>query len=189
MTTLDLSKSSTRTPNELVDDIDLSEDALGLLDGAVNTYGFIHTLCEQELFDDAFLMLARTLPRQYAIVWAARCVEETLHENVKEKDQRCFDLARRWLGGPSDELRRACLDAAEDNDYQGQYAWLAAAVGFSGGSLAPVNQVEIPPPLHLTAVAVAACLLFLASQEADAMAEKANHIIERGLAMAAVPGS
>jgi hypothetical protein len=189
MTTLDLSKKSTRKPGELVRDIELSEDALVLLPGAVNTCSYIQALCDQELFGDAFLTLARTLPRQYAIAWAAKCVEESLAGELDERDRQCLDLARRWLGGPNEEIRRAALDAADDSDYQGQYAWLAASVGFSGGSLAPVNQVEVPPPSHLTAVAVSACLLYVANQDEEVLVENANQIIERGLAMAAIPGS
>jgi hypothetical protein len=189
MTTLDLSKTSTRKPAELVGDLSLSDGALALLPEEANACSYILALCEQELFDDAFLTLARTLPKQFAIGWAANCVEEALSGELKEKEQKCLDLARSWLSGPSEEVRRASLDAADDSDYAGQYAWLAAAIGFSGGSLAPENQVVVSPPDHLTAIAVSACLLYVANQDEDALIENANRIVERGLAMAAIPGS
>lgn len=189
MSTLDLSRGSKRKPDELVWDVALSDEALAMLPEASNTCNYIEALCEQELFDDAFLMLARTLPRQYAIVWAANCVEDADKEELNEKDQKCLDLVKQWIGGPDEKIRRAAMEAAEDREYDGQYAWLAAAVGFSGGSLAPENQVEVPPPPQLTAIAVSACLLNAANQDEDALVENATKFVGRGLAMAAVPGS
>ena len=189
MSTLDLSKDSKRRPVELVSDVALSEDAVEMLAESPNTLSYIRALCEREMFDDALLTLARTLPKQYAIVWAAKCVEDAVSGELQFQDRACFDLARKWLNGPNEKLRRAAMEAAEERDFDGQYAWLAAAVGFSGGSLAPANQAEVPPPQNLTAVAVSACLLSLASQNDEEFVEKANQIIDRGLAMAAIPGS
>jgi hypothetical protein len=188
MSTLDLGKDSKRKPDELVSDVELSDDAVAMLADASNTFSYIQALCERELFDDAFLTLARTLPKQYAIVWATNCVEDAASEDLKESDRSCLDLVKKWLGGPDEKLRRAALDAADASDYEGQYAWLAAAVGFSGGSLTPENQVGVPPAHHLTAVAVSACLLNVANQDEDKLAENAVQIVDRGLAIAAVPG-
>lgn len=189
MSTLDLSKDSKRRPDELVSDVALSDDAVALLADANNTFNYIQMLCDQELYADAFLTLARTLPKQYAIVWATKSVEDAAVEDMNENDRSCLDLVKKWLGGPDEKLRRAAMDAAEASDYEGQYAWLAAAVGLSGGSLAPENQVEVPPAHHLTAVAVSACLLNVANQDEEKVAESAIQIVESGLAMAAVPGS
>lgn len=189
MSTLDLTKDSKTKPDQLVSDVALSDDAMALLPEASNTFAYINSLCEQELFDDAFLTLARTLPKQYAIIWAAKCVEDGAGDGLDEKDQKCLDLVKKWLSGPDEKVRRAAMDAADEREYEGQYAWLAAAVGFSGGSLAPPNQMEVPPPHHLTAVAVSACLLNVANQDEDALVENAKQIVDRGLAMAAIPGS
>ncbi len=188
MSTVDLSKDSKRSPNDVVTDIDLSDEALAKLPHSENTLAFLDELCEEELFNDAFLTLARTLPKQYAIIWALKCVEASLGDKLDEKEQRCVDLVKQWLSAPDDKLRREAMEAADDCDYGGSCAWLAAAVGFSGGSLAPENQAEVPPPPHLTAVAVAAGLVGLAVLDAEKIAEKGRELIDSGLSMVAIPG-
>jgi hypothetical protein len=189
MSTLDLSKESKRKPAEVVTDIALSDRAVALLPDAENTLAFLDNLCEQGLFNDAFLTLARTLPKQYAIVWASKCVEESLDDDCQPEDRQCADVAKRWLQGPDEKIRREAMDAASARDYAGPCAWLAAAVGFSGGSLAPENQAEVEPPQHLTAVAISACLTGLAITNPQAAPEVSRHFIDQGIAMVAIPGS
>jgi hypothetical protein len=79
------------------------------------------------------------------------------------------------------------LDAAEALEFDGAYAWFAAAVGYTGGSLAPRDLEEVPPPPHLTALAIAGCLLLLAAKEPETMAETSRKMIDTGLAMVAIP--
>jgi len=189
MSTVDLSTDSKRRPADLVSDVALSEDAVALMPKAVNTYAYLSMLKEGELFNDAFLTLARVLPKQYAIIWAARCVEAVPEAELNEIDKRCLELSKKWLNGPNESVRRAAMDAANDRNYEGAFAWLAAAVGFSGGSLAPANQAEVPPPHHLTAVAVSACLTFVASREPESYPDSCRMMIDKGLAMVAIPGS
>lgn len=189
MSTLDLSKDSKRKPIEVVSDVALSDDAVALLPQANNTLGYLNNLCDQELYHDAFVTLARTLPKQYAIIWASRCVEEALGKDLEALDKRCLDLAKQWLSNPDDKIRRAAMDAADAREYEGACAWLAAAVGFSGGSLAPENQAEVAPPHHLTAVAVAACLIALSVRDPERAGEFSKHMVEQGLAMVAIPSS
>jgi len=189
MSTLDLSKESQRKPAEVVTDIALSDGAVALLPDAKNTLAVLERLCEQGLFNDAFLTLARTLPKQYAIVWASQCVEESLSDECKPEDRQCADLAKRWLRGPDEKIRRAAMDAASARDYDGPCAWLAAAVGFSGGSLAPENQAEVEPPQHLTAVAISACLTGIAVNDPQSAPEVSRHFIDQAIAMVAIPGS
>jgi len=79
------------------------------------------------------------------------------------------------------------MDAADACEYEGPWAWLAASVGFSGGSLAPENQADIAPPKHLTAVAVSACLVSIGAVYPLEMEDISRKMIESGLAMVAIP--
>jgi len=186
MSTLDLTSESRRKPAEVVSDVALSDEAVALLPEAKNTLSYINRLCDEELFEDAFLTIARTLPRQYAIIWASRCVKEFAGEGSAD-DQRCTDLVDRWLASPDDKLRRAAMDAADKCNYEGPWAWLAASVAFSGGSLSPPNQAEIEPPKDLTGIAVSACLTLIAVADPEQMPEVSNKMIDKGLAMVAIP--
>ena len=188
MSTIDLSKDSKKSPDDVVTDIDFSDDALAIMADSSNTLTFINNLCEAELFNDAFLTLGRTLPKQYAIIWALKCVEESLGGDLEEKDQRCLDIVKQWVSDPNDKLRRDALEAADDCDYGSSCAWLAAAVGFSGGSLAPENLAEVAPAPHLTSLAVAACLVYVAVRDEEKIPENGRELIDRGLSMVAIPG-
>lgn len=189
MSTLDLSSDSKRRPSEVIGDVTLSEDALALISNSKNTRAFLSDLCARELFNDAFLALSRALPSQYAIIWADSCVGQFLGKDPNPVEQQCITSASQWLSDPSDANRRSAMAAAEAADFQGACAWLAAAVGFSGGSLAPPDQAEVPPPPHLTAVAVAACVTLLSLTDPETAAETSNTVINNGLAMVAIPGS
>lgn len=189
MSTLDLSTDSKKKPAQLLAGMSLSDEALALMDDAENTYAYVGALAKGDLFNDAFTALARTLPRQYAIAWAATCLEHWLAADMSDADKECLALAQSWLKGPDEEIRRSAMDAADRFEYTGAGPWLAAAVAFSGGSLAPPNQADVPPPSHLTAVAVAACLLMIAARDPDAMAETCNKMIEKGIEMVAIPGA
>lgn len=189
MSTMDLNKDSRRKPAELVLDLDLSDEAVALLPNSPNAYAYLGVLCEQELFHDAFLLMARTLPKQYAIAWGGQCVEQFLTGTLAPEDKQCAQFVKLWLKGPDEKLRRASMASAEAAEYEGPWAWLAAAVGYTGGSLAPENLPEVPPGPHLTAVAVAASLTSLAVKGPDEPAALSKQIIDRGLAMVAIPGS
>jgi hypothetical protein len=186
---MDLIKDSRRKPSELVFDVELSEEAVALLPDSPNAYAYLAVLCESELFYDGFLLLARTLPKQYAIIWATQCVDQSLTTALAPEDKQCAELVRRWLKGPDERIRRAAADAAENAEYEGPWAWLAAAVGFSGGSLAPEDLPVVPPADHLTAVAVAASLMNLMMKDPETSAILGKQMIDRGLAMVAIPGA
>jgi hypothetical protein len=187
MSTVDLTKESKRTPAEVVSDVALSDDAVAFMPESENTLAYLNKLCDEELFTDAFLTLARVLPKQFAIIWASRCVADHCTDKPDQEDQRCLDLVKQWLAGPDEKVRRATMDAADARDYDGPWAWLATAVGFSGGSLAPENQAEVQPPAQLTAIAVSSCLTCIAVTEPETTAVISRQMIESGLAMVAIP--
>ncbi len=189
MSTLDLGADSRRKPAEVISDVALSEEAVALMADCGNTLSYLHRLCDEELFHDAFLTLARTLPRQYAIIWADKCIENKSAPALSGADKECVEVVRQWLSNPDDALRRRAMDMADQLDFAGPCAWLAAAVGFSGGSLAPAEQTEVPPAQHLTAVAIAAGLTELTFGEPDSAAATSRELIDTGLEMVAIPGS
>ena len=80
------------------------------------------------------------------------------------------------------------MDAAESLEFDTACAWLGAAVGFSGGSMAPPDAPEIMPPEHMTAVAVAACLSLLSASDPDTMAASSRKMISDGIDLVAIPG-
>lgn len=188
MSTLDLAADSKRPPSEVVADLSLSDEALALMPECNNTLVFLNRLCDEQLFHDAFVSLARTLPKQYAITWAERCFSTQPAESFSGEDRNCVEIVRQWLKNPSDSMRQAAMDAAESLEFEGACAWLGAAVGFSNGSMAPPDVPEVMPPEHMTAVSVAASLSLLSALDPDTMAARSREMIDDGIALVAIPG-
>ncbi|QJD69356.1 hypothetical protein HG421_17705 [Xanthomonas campestris pv. badrii] len=130
--------------------------------------------------EDAIKLLARLLPKRYAVAWLCQCVRG---EALDEEDRAGAALAEKWVRDPSETHRRAAQAFAHAGGYVSLGAWLAAAVAWSGGSLAPPQQAtQVPPAEHLTARAVAAAITLLAAREPAQLAARrsgyAMHALE-----------
>lgn len=187
MATIDLYENSTRPPTEVLADLELSEDAVRLMAEAANTRGFLNQLAAAELYPDSFRALARAMPKNFAILWARECLRQTGTAERAESASRCLKAADDWLAAPDEAGRRRAAEAADEAKYSHPEAWLAAAIGWSSGSLAPPDLEVVRPPDHLTAVAVGACLSLLVSTEPDSMDTLSRSMMERGLQMVAQP--
>lgn len=185
MATIDLYENSDRHPAQVLSDFKLSAEARELMSDVRNTRGFLDRLTDAELFTDSFGVLARALPKNFAIVWALECVKSTDGTGRAESAAQCFQVVESWLAAPDEAGRRRAMEAAEAADYDSAEAFLAAAVGWSSGSVAPEGEVEVRPPDQLTAVAVAACLTMVVASEPELMKQRCSEFIERGLAMVA----
>jgi len=141
--------------------VELSEPAQGLLDDAIEVLPFIDKLTGQKLLLDALRVLAAWLSKRKAVWWGAGCVESACGEHI-EGQTDLLALGRAWVREPTDENRRAALDAAESADAKLPACWLSRAAGWSGGSLAPPGLAAVPPDEHLTAQALVGALLLAA---------------------------
>jgi hypothetical protein len=89
------------------------------------------------------------------------------------------------VADPKDEKRRAAMPAAEAADLGTPAGCTAAAVYFSGGSLAPPNLPVVAPADHLTAHMVASALTLAAViKEPEKAAEKHAAFLRTGLEVA-----
>jgi hypothetical protein len=169
-------------------DLSLSDEAREMMPECPNTLAFLNRLCDEEQFHDAFITLARALPRQYAIIWAERCFSSYPADGFSPEDRNCIEIVRQWLKNPSDSMRQAAMDAAESLEFGTACAWLGAAVGFSGGSMTPPDAPEVMPPEHMTAVAIAAGLSLLTVTDTETIVESSRRMVNDGIAMVAIPG-
>jgi len=162
-----------RTTAELCADLRIGEDAERLLESDPSPREFQETLIARELFPDAIRFLAYRLPRSEAVAWAVRCVRKANAE-LSVKEAAALEAAERWLGDASDENRRAAETAAEAAEFEGPASWVAMAVFWSGGSMAPAGQVAVPPPPGLIAEAVSAALTIAALGDEPKLAPDVN---------------
>lgn len=163
--------------------LDLSEDAQALLRPEMNARSLINALAQAELSGDAVSVLARALGPKLAIAWATICLETSRRPSQDASEQACLATVESWLKDPSERLRRVAMEAAEAAGYDAPAHWLAAAVGWSGGSLSEPELPEVPPPPHLFAVAVTAALRLAVAEQADGGRTALSEFLKTGARM------
>jgi len=132
-----------------VDKMSLSDQATDLRVQPDTIADYLDRLVAAELSDDAIRLIASILPTQQAVGWAME-----LCKPGEDSSDPLFSSIIQWKESGSEKNRvlvRDRLAVSEPSDCLG---WLAKAVIFSGGSLAPDDQDVIPPPAHLTAIAI-----------------------------------
>jgi len=136
---------------------------------------------------DALKLLARLLPKRYAVAWLCQCARE---QPLTQEDRAGASLAEQWVREPSESNRRAAFEFAHAGGYKSLGAWIAAAAGWSGGSLAPAAQeTPVPPPEHLTARATVAAINLMAALEPAEFDARRTAFIERATPLLQSGGS
>ncbi|MFC3550063.1 DUF6931 family protein [Lysobacter cavernae] len=147
------------------EEMELSAPARALLRTPMSAQGAVRALLDSDQPQDALKLLARLLPKPYAVAWLCQCARG---EVLSPEDRAGAALAEKWLREPNEANRRAAFAFAHAGGYASFGAWLAAAVAWSGGSLAPASQdTPVPPAEHLTARAAVAAINLLAAQQPE----------------------
>ncbi len=145
----DVSLDHSEAIADVVKKMALSKDAAALAVSPDQRVQFLERLVDAKLDDDALRFIAGILPVAEAVRWAATspCADQD------ESEPLTSDIWR-WIesGQQTDrrQVHRSLAAAAPSKRLQ----WLAEAVVYSGGSLAPDGQPVITPPPHLSAIAV-----------------------------------
>jgi len=141
--------------------MELSGPASALLQADMTAQVAVQTLTGAGHVQDALKLLARLLPKRYAVAWLCQCARD---QKLDPEDRAGASLAEKWVREPNESNRRAAFEFANAGGYKSAGAWVAAAAGWSGGSLAPATQeAPVPPADHLTACAVVAAINMLAA--------------------------
>jgi hypothetical protein len=142
-------------------EMELSEPSSALLRNDMTPQAAVQALVGAGAVQDALKLIARLLPKRYAVAWLCQCAHG---QALNPEDRAGASLAERWVREPNESNRRAAFEFADAGGYKSTGAWLAAAAGWSGGSLAPASQeTPVPPPDHLTACAGVAGINMLAA--------------------------
>jgi hypothetical protein len=163
--------------------MELSGEGRARLQPQMTPQSAVQALLDAGATQDALKLLARLLPKRYAVAWLCQCARD---QPLSLEDKAGASLAEKWVRDPSEENRRAAYEFANAGDYESLGAWLAAAAGWSGGSLAPAAQeTPVPPAEHLTARATVVAVNQLAMLVADQAAARRAAFIDRALALLA----
>ncbi len=145
----------------------LQEAALERIAGLETIDAVVTALAQAGFGIEATRILAHALPKREAVWWACMCAAHTAPPDLTETDRKVRELAETWVRQQSMEIARAAMDEAKRTGFQSPEAWVGVGAFWSGDSLAPPDAPAVPPPSHLTGVAVAGAVA-LASVRTDA---------------------
>jgi hypothetical protein len=174
-----------RTLAELAEVAELSEEGRALLAPEHRVDGFVHALLGAELPHDAVRILSLILPSREAVWWAWMSARKASGEEPPKPVADALAVIERWLREPSDEHRRAAMDAGEAADFASPAGCVALAVFFSGGSVAPSDAPYVPPQEFVAGKTIAASILLSAVvSEPELATEKLGAALEQGIHVA-----
>ncbi|HET6433615.1 DUF6931 family protein [Dyella sp.] len=167
--------------------MELTPDASARLRADMSPQTAVQDLLAAGQAQDALKLLARLMPKRYAVAWLCQCARE---QPLTQEDRAGASLAEQWVRDTSESNRRAAFEFAHAGGYKSLGAWIAAAAGWSGGSLAPATQqTPVPPPEHLTARATVASINLMAALDAPNFASRRATFIERAMSLLQASGS
>lgn len=161
--------------------MELSPEGSAQLRPEMTAQAAVQSLLEAGESQDALKLLARLLPKRYAVAWLCQCARD---QPLELEDKAGASLAEKWVREPTESNRRAAFEFANSGGYKSLGAWLAAAAGWSGGSLAPAAQeTPVPPPEHLTACATVVAVNLMAALVAERFAARRAEFVARALGL------
>ncbi len=135
--------------------LELEPPALAMLAGLATAAEGIIRLESAGLRNEAARLAAHALPKREAVWWGCMCARAVPDPALLPVDADALLAAEAWVRKPTEEnLRRAAMEAAQRTAFRSPEAWAAVGAFWSGGSMAPAGQPVVPPPDHLTGVAV-----------------------------------
>jgi hypothetical protein len=139
---------------ELLGRCDLPGAAATVVANAADAPAAIEVLARHGFLIEAARLFAHALPKREAVWWACMCALHTAPPTLAAADAQAREHAELWVRNQQDETRRAAMAAAQTAGFQSPEAWAGVAAFWSGDSIAPLANTAIPPPAHLTGVAV-----------------------------------
>jgi hypothetical protein len=162
----------------------LSAPAKARLRPAMAPHAAVQTLLDDGLTADALSLLARLLPRRYAVAWVCQCGSR---QTLAEHDRTGIALAETWVREPGEAHREAAASFANAHRYRTIGAWAAAAAGWTGGNLNPRHEQPTPPPEHLTAIAAMAAVTYMAALIPAQLDVRRSAFVRDALGLLGVP--
>ena len=148
-----------QTPQEWAKVAGLGEPAKAAATTAESPRALVATLTEQGMHADAVRLLAHLLPKREAVWWAWSCAKAAAGQTPTPEIVASLAATEQWITQPTDEHRRAAMDAANDADLATPAGLAGLAAFFSDGSVAPPEAPVTPPGPFLAAKAVSGAVI------------------------------
>jgi hypothetical protein len=144
------------TVKELWERAELDEEARQVAPPETPARTYVEALARAGRVREAIAALAQLLPRHDAIAWGLESIRRI-------GPPAALKSVEDWLAEPTEERRRAAMQAAGTAGYATAGGCLALAVFLSGGSVAPVGAPVEPQPAPNLCGKMVACAMALAA--------------------------
>ena len=171
---------------EITQHFDLLEESVPLLNAEQTPADFLQILIDQGHYHNAISFLAHAMPVREEVWWACLCIRDHF-ESSDEAYQHALNAAESWVDDPSETHRREAEKHAEAGEYNTPASWVAGAVFWSGGSIAPINEPIMAPPHHLYAHAISGAIIMSAgldSPDESELEKRYLHYLRLGIIIA-----
>lgn len=135
--------------------LELEPPLAATLAGAADAMAALDALLAAAAYPEAVRLVAHALPKREAVWWCCMCARAVPDPALPAPDAEALVAAENWVRRPDDAIRRTAMDLAQKTAFRTPEAWAAVGAFWSGGSMAPAGQPEVPPAPHLTGVAIA----------------------------------
>jgi hypothetical protein len=160
----------------------LSDDARAQLQPDINVRAYVDKLCSDGMFGDVVEVLTHLLPKSYAVAWGYECLLALAQQSEPDpSEQAALSVTKRWLSDPSEDNRRDAVILADRLGMKGAGAWLAAAAGWTSGSMLPPGQPEVPVSPALAGDAVGTALKLAAARDPQQFEQQMQMFVQRAL--------
>jgi len=140
MQTKQLNDSPTKNPQPRPH-FSLSAKGKQLAETSVNRRNLLTTLCENQCFGDAIMLLSHAMPHKAGIQWGIGCV---CANNNKVMNSSVINAVESWASNPTEDNRAKLLP--NNSLYQPSSAtWIAMAIYWAGGSIGENETTEKVP--------------------------------------------
>jgi hypothetical protein len=135
--------------------LELDGECAPLLANLADAAAGLEALVGAKRLPEAMRLIAHAMPKREAVWWACMCARAVPDAALPEPDGVALTAAEAWVRKPDEANRRAAMAAAQKTAFRTPEAWAAVGAFWSGGSMSPEGQPDVPPADHLTAVAIA----------------------------------
>lgn len=160
----------------------LSEVAQQIATPTMQPPEFVERLLQSRSYPDALRVIAFTLPKPRAVLWAVDMVKSIGGAIRPGIDEDAIAAAIAWAQAPEEAKRRQAQTAANATKMQTAAGWIALAAFWSGGSLSAPELPVVPPGENLTCQALTgALMLAVGTPPVSQMTTRYEAMIRKGL--------
>jgi|LakMenEpi03Aug12_release.lakeMendotaPanAssembly.Ray.scaffolds.fasta_scaffold546096_2 hypothetical protein len=163
----------------------LSDDAKLVLKAELSVIEYFTLLMGKELYIDVVKLLAQGLPIREGIWWSYCCAIEAEQDKANEDVLNTLQVVKHWIYQPNETYRRAAEVAAKKLEFKTPSSWVATAVFWSGGSVAPSDSPDVYiPEEHIGKAIAGAIMLACALDQNDNIQANYKRYLSRGFDIA-----